>query len=1165
MTHHLTFVVFTCGFLFSQHAEAVVITELKIIVKNQNSIACEKPVQVPIDGIHNDYCLLDANGIEVDFQIDTLDVNCPHKELVFLSKNEPGQSRVYYFCSSALGEKRHQLPVLFTVSQELMGSWVPIHIPPTISVLTGQQMPNLSDENKASTLKLLSSLRDEREVLRVNSPAMEIVFGLKSGLIEAMKPKAVIFGGSYLREFSPLLPNSEKTGDLRVVSQGPVRVVLAYKSDKLNRHIYIYRNGIIATINTGKPQDFQIITSCYPYPYSSTSVGDNGVRFSQVIEQEYDLANAYCLYLYHPAKTGLGISFFGSRPIKETIWADGGELAYEVGLQTIPPDMSGFSRYLKDMVKLCRPVIGGMIRLNNIKIERELFDITYLIENNAADCNRFFADLKHFDVRTKKVDKAEIPAISAAVQKQDKLICEIIPVTDKVTRLYPNEGYGWKLRPFILSSKNPLSASYDLVLTNRAEKTTDIRIMLPAADWIEQVKFRAVGEEDMELAKDIHAKQFMEKKNGEYAARLTIGSHEKKVFSLKIQPKEETLGRYDMNLLIQADASEKKCPFSLTIVPNIPIFSYTGEVPRDWWIGREFGLNAVAGFTGPRNSTTINMDGTVNKKFKDKLTDFYVDAEKRGLFIFDNLDLRSHVRFCTKKSEQQMPSFPDPVMGKMFEMSGKTFADFIGKQFITNIEDFAKDCHIAYWGHDEIWEVLSSGRCTIEDVAFADEAVINNTIHPLMHTIMEPGINDNLHKILPMDIPATFYYSGIDDGVHKYADKLRNGYEEIFNSWKKDPNLASRLKDKDATPLCWFWISGQQHVSDYITMRRQAWWLRYNGYNGLGYWAFCTGQVLYANGVGGFTVMFTEKKNDFVLTDRAFAMIDIEQDMALITELKIRKNEIKDKELLGNVQLYEDKAYSLSQQNCFDLAAWNIKKAVSLCKKEAEFPVLNIPAARPLSKMQPERKILSAAKDAAKLVVPKVKPAQRPAPVIDGELDNSFLEDGRKIGQFILISGRDFPANQTEVYLIYDDMNLYLFFLCHEKEMERIKTNHHTRDSELWQDDCVEIFISPDANENYFHLIVNAEGAKYDRRIPGIKGLQWNPSWQAQTKKFANYWTVEIAMPFSSLEAKSPQKEQKWKANFCRAEPGLNEYSSWSPCFGDFHNINVFGEITFSN
>ena len=66
------------------------------------------------------------------------------------------------------------------------------------------------------------------------------------------------------------------------------------------------------------------------------------------------------------------------------------------------------------------------------------------------------------------------------------------------------------------------------------------------------------------------------------------------------------------------------------------------------------------------------------------------------------------------------------------------------------------------------------------------------------------------------------------------------------------------------------------------------------------------------------------------------------------------------------------------------------------------------------------------------VLVPKVKTA----PVIDGNLDDESWKDAALLSPFMLLSSDEQAKNQTEVYLAYNEKNLYIAARCNSKTLD---------------------------------------------------------------------------------------------------------------------------------
>lgn len=190
------------------------------------------------------------------------------------------------------------------------------------------------------------------------------------------------------------------------------------------------------------------------------------------------------------------------------------------------------------------------------------------------------------------------------------------------------------------------------------------------------------------------------------------------------------------------------------------------------------------------------------------------------------------------------------------------------------------------------------------------------------------------------------------------------------------------------------------------------------------------------------------------------------------------------------------------------------------------------------------------------VLIPKIKTA----PVVDGNLDDELLKDAALLSPFMLLNSDKQAKNQTEVYLAHDDANLYIAARCYSRildstlqMLDKFKAEKKERDSNVFSDDSIEIFIAPDKKE-YFHFAVNAIGTLYD-------GREQENSWNGTAKTAASVkeklWEVEISIPLSELKLSS---SKHFMINVCRNERADNEYSSWAILDTGFHCPEKFGD-----
>ncbi|MCG3199344.1 MAG: hypothetical protein GHCLOJNM_03858 [bacterium] len=177
------------------------------------------------------------------------------------------------------------------------------------------------------------------------------------------------------------------------------------------------------------------------------------------------------------------------------------------------------------------------------------------------------------------------------------------------------------------------------------------------------------------------------------------------------------------------------------------------------------------------------------------------------------------------------------------------------------------------------------------------------------------------------------------------------------------------------------------------------------------------------------------------------------------------------------------------------------------------------------------------------------------------------------------------PRPVTEVRLLYDPTNLYARFDCTEKYVHA----EHTEDqSEVWKDNCVELFVSPssDLSASYFNFEFNclgklllAVGHGREGRVAVPRGDLLAVRRECSYKKPVDlqdeslkHWFLAAAIPFELLHRYSgtpaPGSGTVWRANFNKCAESVKEphWGTWAPVdtvTPDFHQPKFFGELHF--
>ena len=173
--------------------------------------------------------------------------------------------------------------------------------------------------------------------------------------------------------------------------------------------------------------------------------------------------------------------------------------------------------------------------------------------------------------------------------------------------------------------------------------------------------------------------------------------------------------------------------------------------------------------------------------------------------------------------------------------------------------------------------------------------------------------------------------------------------------------------------------------------------------------------------------------------------------------------------------------------------------------------------------------------------------------VVDGRLDDPVYQTVPAIDGFIqqLPDEGAPPTEPTEIWILFDDDNIYLSARCWDSQPERMVADEMTRDARaIWRNELLSvIFDTFHDGRNGMNFSTNPLGGLMDNLVTdeSAVNLDWNTVWDAQTSFFDQGWIVEMMIPFKSLRFKAGGGEQTWGINVSRRVQWKNEASFLSP------------------
>jgi hypothetical protein len=169
---------------------------------------------------------------------------------------------------------------------------------------------------------------------------------------------------------------------------------------------------------------------------------------------------------------------------------------------------------------------------------------------------------------------------------------------------------------------------------------------------------------------------------------------------------------------------------------------------------------------------------------------------------------------------------------------------------------------------------------------------------------------------------------------------------------------------------------------------------------------------------------------------------------------------------------------------------------------------------------------------------------------VDGAFDEALYRDIKPItGMFQVEPFAGEPATErTEIWLSFDEDNLYVSVRCFDTSMDRLVATEMRRDSTLMfqGNDIISIIFDPFYDRrNTIAFTINPLGGRSDGTITNERqySSDWNPVWTLKTGRFDGGWTVEAAYPFKSLRYQ-PGRDQVWGFNLLRIKRSKNEVMS---------------------
>ena len=186
-------------------------------------------------------------------------------------------------------------------------------------------------------------------------------------------------------------------------------------------------------------------------------------------------------------------------------------------------------------------------------------------------------------------------------------------------------------------------------------------------------------------------------------------------------------------------------------------------------------------------------------------------------------------------------------------------------------------------------------------------------------------------------------------------------------------------------------------------------------------------------------------------------------------------------------------------------------------------------------------------------------------PKIDGKLDEEVWEKASELGPFVNFrTAATSLDTSTMAWMAYDETNLYVGVRCEDPMTDKgsVDNMQNQEDEPGYRGSSIaQVAIADDDKASkYYYIMVAYDNQRWDALTPrgdypneiNGKNSSWNGAYEHATHVGEVFWSVEMAIPWATLNKQAPTAGDRLKGNIrlCagyREAHGCKEYATWSP------------------
>ncbi|HZV00459.1 MAG TPA: PA14 domain-containing protein [Planctomycetota bacterium] len=198
-----------------------------------------------------------------------------------------------------------------------------------------------------------------------------------------------------------------------------------------------------------------------------------------------------------------------------------------------------------------------------------------------------------------------------------------------------------------------------------------------------------------------------------------------------------------------------------------------------------------------------------------------------------------------------------------------------------------------------------------------------------------------------------------------------------------------------------------------------------------------------------------------------------------------------------------------------------------------------------------------------------------PAPIIDGKGDDLAWQTVQPIGAFVpCMQAGQVATPLTQAFVTYDSQKLYVLVQCQEPSSSKMTIVGKRHEDAVYAGDSVDFFFSLGASAiPHAHIIVNPNDVTWTAMITRPYDFSgstfydgdhsWYPPFASAASMYDEGWSVELAVPWTSLGIACPQPGETHRVEIGRYRPQGPDFTCWSQTKQNFLEPDDYGTWTF--